>query len=797
MVIKCIPSLLFLFISFYSSAQSPYKKQLDNFLIETKQEKIYLHFDKSQYAAGEDIWFKAYVTDAVSHLPTEVSSTLHIELINREKNLVDSLTLFIKDGVTHGSLSLKRDLKPGSYRIRAYTEWMRNYASDFFYRKDFIIANPSFYENLESIEETIIVKEKLLIDFLPEGGDLIDGIPTKVAIKSTDIYGKGVPSNGIIINDKGEAVTSFESNNFGYALCFFKPDIKESYRALVAEDTFELPPVKNAGASIKVRHYQGADDVHIAVLSKNVDLTNSTLVVHRRGQFLLSTENLNKSSFAVSLKKSQLEAGIIHLTLFDKNQIPLSERLIFPNPPTNESSIVITPDRTAYKRRSKVTLGLSAKSDIVHSASVTINPKSESSYQEHGEHIENYLLLTSDLKGTIESPDFYFTGTKEAYKALDLLMLTHGWSRFDWTSLLDSDDFSPKHLPEKGLKVTGRVSNFYNDKDLKEPLIGVTIPSIGVLNETFKINQDGTFQIGGLQLMDSTQMIIQAFKEKGEKMKKYPGAKITLGYPPRPDVTYIPSPESDVNPAFIEKTKKLNQISAAYFLDNEITRLDELVVTAKSYTRSEIDKRTPYSEPSNRLTLDSLVTAALSQSIFDLLRRVPGIRITGTFPEQSAIIRGDIRSGNSEATYYLDGVLVNKETIQAIPVQIVEFIDVLKGPRAIIFASRGSSGAILVYTRKGVSSSQRVVPTSLLALTHPGYHKAKEFYSPQYDVDKEEHRIPDFRATLYWNPKIKFENREEELTFYTSDQEGNFVIRVEGIYTNGKPFFEESFINVE
>jgi len=270
-----------------------------------------------------------------------------------------------------------------------------------------------------------------------------------VAIKATDIYGKSVLANGIIINDKGEEITSFESNDLGYALCFLKPDLEESYLALIAEDTFDLPLVKNAGASIRVIHRHQSDDVHIVVLSKNIDLMDGTLVIHRRGQFLFSKKCLNKTSFAVRLKKSQLKTGIIHITFFNKNRIPLTERLIFPNPPLKEPSIRITSDRTVYEKRSKVTLELSSKSDTVHSASVTINPQTESSYEKYGENIENYLLLTSDLKGSIKSPDHYFTGTKEAYIALDLMMLTNGWSRFDWTSLLDSIDFSPIHLMEK------------------------------------------------------------------------------------------------------------------------------------------------------------------------------------------------------------------------------------------------------------------------------------------------------------------------------------------------------------
>lgn len=796
MAVKSLHVLLFLFNTIYLWAQDIYKEKLDDFIYEEKQEKVYLHFDKPQYAAGDDIWFKAYVTNAVSHLPTDVSWNLSIELINDEKKLLDSITLFIENGVAHGSFSLNRDLKSGSYQIRAYTEWMRNNDNDFFYRKDLKIVSPSFNEDLYNVQKESISKRKLMVDFLTEGGDLIDGISTKIAIKATDTNGRGMPVNGSIINGKGEKVTTFESNDLGYGLCLFKPEIEESYLALIQEDTFYLPEVKNVGATIRLTHSYRSENILVSILSKNIDLKDGTLVIHRRGQLLFSAKSLNDTTMFMPIKKSSLGAGIIHITFFDKNRIPLSERLVFPNPPVNMTGITIIPDTDVYEKRSKVTLGLGSKSDTIHSASITINPQFESSYKKYGENIENYLLFSSDLKGRIDSPGSYLAGTEEAYRALDVLMLTHGWSRFDWETLL-AGDFSPRYLAEKGLKIRGKAINYYNDKYLKEPLIGLSIPSIGALNETFKIGKDGRFQISGLILMDSSMIFMQAFREKNEKIKKYQSAKIELEYPPRPDVTQIPHNNDDLKPDFLAKTKKLEEISRAYFLDSQFTELEEVVVTAKNIKQDEMDKRTTlYAQPDNRLILDSLGSFFLS--VFDALQRVPGVTVTGSFPNQSARIRGPISLyGNSAPAYFLDGMLVDVTAIQTLPVQDVEFIDVIKSGRVAIFGSRGAAGAILIYTRKGGSNYQNERSRGILAFTHPGYHKAKEFYSPQYDIDRKEHITPDFRTTLHWNPELSFENNYAETTFYTSDQTGSFAIRVEGMFTNGKPFFEESFIDVE
>lgn len=779
-------------------AQDFFRDKLDNFLQKEVQEKVYLHFDRPQYAAGDNIWFKAYVTDAATHFPTEISWNLHVELINDKQEILDSLTLFIEDGTANGNFSLTRDLVPGPYQVRAYTNWMRNGSDDFFYKKVFKIVGPSSDEEMEDVQENYIPKERLLVDFLPEGGDMIDGIPTKVAVKASDINGSGMLVYGSIMNDKGVKVTDFDTDDKGYALCFFRPSIEENYLALIKGDTFQLPKVKDAGASIRLTHSLTSDKVHFVVLSKNIDIKDGTLVIHRRGQFLLSQKSLKSNTMAVAINKSSLGSGIIHVTFFDKNNIPLSERLVFPNPPLNEGEMVITPDQEVYGTRSEVTLGLSSKSDTVHSASVTISPLLESSYKEHEENIVNYILLNSDLKGAIQSPGSYFTGTEEAYAALDLLMLTHGWSRFNWESLLE-DDFRPKYPPERGLSIRGRALNYYNDKDLKEPTIGLTIPSIGVMNETFKLNEDGTFHIEGLELMDSTILYLQAYREKNEKLKKYESAKIELEYPLRPDVTAIPYVESAINDDFLEKTKKLEQIARLYFLDERFTQLETVEVKARKFKKEEMDKRAYlYSEPSNRLILDSLPNTQGALSVFDLLYQVPGVIVTGAFPNQSVQIRGiNTFSSGSGPLYLLDGMPVDAGLVQTIPVDNIEFIDVLKGPETAIFGSRGAGGAVALYTRKGLPSYRAETPTGLLTFIHPGYHKAKQFYSPQYNVEREEHKIPDFRATLHWEPELIFENNRAETTFYSSDQSGNFIIRVEGMFTNGEPFFEESVMRVE
>lgn len=732
------------------------------------------------------------MVQATSHLPTQVSSTLYVEVIDTEGVITDSLTLYIDRGTANGSFKLDKTLNPGSYTIRAYTQWLRNFDPSLFYMKGFMLVNPSLGKGAKSNE---INQSKLFVDFLPEGGDLIGGIASKLAIRSTDQHSNGESANGIIVNQTGEQITTFETNIQGYGLIFLTPIQGDSYYALTEQTKLDLPKVKNIGAVIRATHSHTSNKVMISVLAKNVDLSGGTLVMHKRGQFLLSQDCHNKNALAVSINKSDLGSGIISVTFFDKNQVPLTERLILPNPPSNDPTINIQSDKNNYNKRSKVSLSLSLKKDTILSASITVNPKTESSYHEYGENIENYLLLTSDLKGKIETPNYYFQESKEAYMALDLVMLTHGWSRFDWHSLLDESwGFSPVFLPEEGLKIVGKASNFYNDKSLKEASLGVSIPSIGILNETVPLGEDGAFQIDGFRLMDSTNIYLQVYENKKGKAVNYRNVDIHITSTSRPCIENSMSQPADLNFEYLEKANKLEQISKLYFLDENIKELDEVVVSASSLKKEEINRRTLYTNPTHRLMLDSIRHIQGARSVFDLLRDISGVIVTGTFPFQSA----HIRRANGPTLFMLDGVPTDDVLINSIPLQNVEFIDVLKGPSAAIYGSRGAGGLILVFTRLDSSGNIREInPEGFYAFLHPGYHQAKQFYNPNYDIPKEEHRIPDFRTTLYWNPDLKFENGKSEIVFYTSDQPGQLTIRLEGMLTNGKPFFEERMIYVD
>ncbi|MEQ8547503.1 MAG: TonB-dependent receptor plug domain-containing protein [Cyclobacteriaceae bacterium] len=801
---KRILTILLIISTGFALAQSKDDQQLTDYAKPTGQEKVYLHLDKPIYSVNEDIWFKAYTVEGTFHTPTSLSGALHVELIEPNEKIIQSLLLPIQEGVSVGNFSLPKTLQEGNYRVRAYTNWMRNFDEELFFRKDIPILNSllpsadsvSYEGRLEQL--SISKKNDFDIQFMPEGGDLIDGISTKVAVKAVTKAGKGFQIEGVIQDQNGREITKFTTDQFGHGLSFFKPKKDNQYYAMMNSEKFPLPEVKNLGALIRVRHSYTSEQISISAISQGIDLTGGTIIAHQKGQPLFGLKMENQNSNVLTVNKNQLPVGVINITLFDKNDLPLSERLIFPNTPEAISDIIIDANQSSYENRSEVILHLKAKNDSVHSASISINPSSDIQYTKDEMTIVNYLLLSTEIKGRIESPKRYFNHTNEAYKELDLLMLTQGWSRFTSSKLLAETGNSLDFQPEKGVTIQGQVMDYYKEDQPREASFTYMLPEMGIL-AFGNTDENGEFFITGNNFVDSAMVVIKAQGFKGKKDKPDKNVKINLNYLPTPETVYPIPPFINLDQGYAKKAKKLNQIAKAFNLDNDAILLEGITIAAKKKTDINApSQRTPlYQEPSYRITTDSLTV--VPRSIFELLRRLPGAQVAGDFPNQTISIRGvSSFSGSQSPLFVIDGVPVNLDFVQSISPLDVEFIDVLKGPDAAIYGTEGANGVILVYTRRGRwETRDNPVPNGILTFMYPGYSKSKEFYSPNYAEPSERHSMPDYRSTIFWEPNIRFTNNEAELSFYTSDQSGAYSIILEGILKNGQPFHEETTITVE
>jgi hypothetical protein len=185
-------------------------------------EKVYLHTDRTYYYPGDDIWFKAYLIDACNGMLTNHSENLHVELISPSREIISGRIFKLEGGLGSGDFKLPGTLSQGRYRLRAYTNYMRNYSDLIFFNKEINIITSS--AGAQELEKSANGEQGTIeMDFFPESGSLVDNVPSVVAFKAVDAEGKGCNVTGTVYSSSGEMVTMFRSSHLGMGSFALKP----------------------------------------------------------------------------------------------------------------------------------------------------------------------------------------------------------------------------------------------------------------------------------------------------------------------------------------------------------------------------------------------------------------------------------------------------------------------------------------------------------------------------------------------------------------------------------------------
>ncbi|MDN5200853.1 TonB-dependent receptor plug domain-containing protein [Fulvivirgaceae bacterium BMA10] len=797
------------------------------------QEKIYLHFDKPYYTPGEDIWFKTYLIDGHDHRPESLSTIAHVELISPIGKILASKNIRIENGGGAGDFQLADSLKPGRYLIRAYTNFMRNFDHNYFFQKkiDLLGGNPSeidrkSHTNDPSTHKVVKISEsKVHIQFFPEGGDLVNGVMSMVGFKAMDENGKGIDVQGSIVDDKEQTVSFFQSTKFGIGAFNLSPQKGNRYYAKLSNPSidlkFAIPKALDRGY---VMHTDNSKKEHVSInIKTNIPkgLRNASLIGQMRGIPVVTVPNLpEKEEINLRVPKSGLQDGILQLTLFDENGEPHCERLVFIENAKNAVKVELSSNHELYDTRETSDIHIVLKdpegNPVEGNLSMAITD-SELIYQvnEEQEDIKSYFLLSSDLKGEIENPGYYFNEKNEYRKiALDYLLMTQGWRRFTWKSILSDSIAKLEYLYEKGFNFSGQLTRLDNEK---KPVEGFV--SIMVHDGTFNFNkidtdETGRFLFMGHDIIDSTQVVIQGGIEKERRKKKEAErtkidkfVKIRLDEFHQPPVNTVLLSQlryfnhfPRIYQEYLNEQARIRALNATYTADDDVIVLEEVEIKGAKDRRNDpfYNPGQLYSNPNRRVVIDSL--GFTRSSILETLRgRVPELNIRTVGFDYQVSVKGAISylDGTAEPLFLVDGAPVNITTFNSINPNNVFYVDVLRGPRAAIYGSRGTGGVIALYTKSGANIETNESRKGIINFTHPGYYKAREFYSPDYTEDKPEHERPDFRTTLYWNPSIKIDSTgNTTVSFFTADSRSTFKIILEGITESGIPVRAQKFIKV-
>ncbi|WP_077920210.1 TonB-dependent receptor plug domain-containing protein [Spirosoma sp. 209] len=788
--------------------------QFERYSIERPVEKVYLHTDREAYLAGETIWIKGYLFGGNTHTADTISKVLYVDLVDVAAKQVRLRAQFrAVASYAPGQLALPDSLPAGSYQLRAYTNFMRNYPDAYFFTKTLAVLRTGGTTGTPTAANA--ATPRLDVQFMPEGGQLIEGLDSRVAFRATSVSGRSQAIQGFVLDSRKDTVVGFASTHLGMGYLSIKPEAGQQYTAFVRQPegtfaSYPLPAVQPQGALMQVDNLSSKDNVRVYFRHNKTSTDPAaamTLVAQTRGQIIhVAKVSLAKKSSVAQLTKAQFPEGIAQLTLFDETNKPVCERLIFID--KNERiNVQVKAEKSAYRTRDQINLTLTTTDADGSPAPANLSlavvddrlsPETDSNRAS----ITSHLLLESDLTGTIEQPDYYFNPAHaDRALKLDLLMMTQGWRRFVWADVL-SGTIPPVTFPvERGLALTGRVVR-PNQKDIGGKVrLTFIVAKRDSSREmmTGETDERGNYAAYDLDFTDTTTVLIQGTKGKTNR-----DLVITLDQLLTPPVTIVRPPlnpvefDRDAYDEFIRRTNEYMEIERQIRNNREVLLQ---AVTVKAKKNQPPDSRKIYGAADATVKFDQNNTAGRI-TILDVIQgRVAGVQVTGSGFSAKVQIRGAANFGGAiEPLFVVDGTPMDLQGVMSISVNDVDQVDILKGGSAAIYGSRAAGGVISVLTKRGSPDydlAKEAAPGTLVAKL-PGYAPVREFYAPRYDVKKPEHIRPDYRTTLYWNPQIQTgADGKAVVSFFASDAKTKLRLRVEGATATGMPGLGRQTIRIE
>jgi hypothetical protein len=753
------------------------KKDFRTFRETVLQEKLFVHTDQDFYMTGETLWFRIYAVDGTFHKPVNVSKVAYVELLGSNSSAIVQSKVQLSSNGGRGSLFIPATLGSGTYELRVYTRWMRNFPSSYFFRKKITIVNPFLRPEPASDKPT----PAAIVEFFPEGGNWVAGHRTKVGFRIRSASSDAVTSAVVLENDR-DTVAVLSALKFGLGNFVMTPKAGVQYRCRVklragGSQTVDLPNVQENGISMTVVDSSASSLKVIARRSESSAnaLAHTYLFIHSRHVLVHAEAKAfypNSATFLID--KSLIPGGVTHLTLFDENLNPVCERLYFKRP-EKELRVDISTNQSTYSTRRNVELDLKTAykgSSISSNASVAVY-KIDSLSADEQRDIYTHLYLTSDLAGQVDSASYYFQSTPDVAIAADNLMLTHGWRRFKWDDVRKRTTSLP-FIPEfRSHLVTGKVA-----KSDQTPAQGILtyLSSPGKIVNLYgaRSNKDGEVQFEVRDFWGSRQLIMQTNFAYDSAYS----LSVNNSYDPAPPMLSLPPFKLT-----LAMEGKLNSKSVAMQVQDIYYRQEnEKVLSVKN------DSTAFFGPPDEIYNLDDYTRFPVMEEV--MREYVPGVMVRKRKDGFHFIVLDMVNKG-----VLPDNPLVVIDGVPVFEVDDIMAFDPLRVKRLEVVTRNFYVGPIVIpgivsyQTYAGDLAGFQIDPRSV-SINYEGLQLQREYYSPSYETQKARNtRLPDQRHLIFWAPEVDLSNGSKKLEFYTSDIQGNFVVEVNALGADGTAGF--------
>jgi len=759
----------------FTASSQELLKEIDKYNKTNYREELYLQTDRDIYIVGEQVWLKVYKLDAFTKKPNNISKVVYIELLNHTGYPVQQIKLRADKNSVSTNLMLSDTLGSGHYLLRAYTNWMKN-----FDEKDFAFKNISVINPFQKPDKTDFASNNgpnnTTIDsflFYPEGGKLVAGIGSKVNFKALDRSGRLQKMNAALVNKKTDTLCLVVTENSGFGTFYIKPEKDENYNLLYSDKTggirsFPLGQIKDSGIVISLENLKKDTPFAFRInKSPGFNAPDQTyyLFLSTGGIVQFIKETALKTAEVLRLKKNNIPYGIMNLMITDKDGRILANRWFY-NEPEDRLVFQVRLDKIQYGPREKVT-------GYIRAADQEGNP------------VETDLTLSVTKSWLINKNRINLDNRYKYYVSLrtgisvgqhadmnDNLIFFPG-NPYGRNHFIVPDQIKKQNLPElEGKMISGTLKSYTTDKPLKNIDIVLSFIGKAAKCQFYKTNSDGSFYFTinetGLQ-----EMVIQPLKSD---LKDY----------------YV-----ELNPDFINSAHHF--LPGSFNLDTgKLAELNESIISMQIkniYRPFRQDYRNKkenpvlysfYGKPVNTIYLaDYIQLTSVREAIKEIVPYVYVKKKGGKNNFQFiSNIYGLVLEKNP--LVLVDGTPFNDiDQILNMNSSDLERIEVLN--RRYLIDRHIFDGIIHFITRKGnLTSVDPGYPVFRQAYTC--FHQSVNFSSPDYSTDSlKNSRLPDFRNTLYWNPGLHTQkDGTVRFEFYTSDEEGDYTLFMEGISPDGK-----------
>ncbi len=809
------PILLCLFTLFLLAGFSPHQEdptlrliaKLNKFREDFPQEKVYVQLDRPYYSAGDTIRLKGYVVNAEHHQLSLLSKVLYVDLLDANDRIAQRLKIRLIEGMGYGNIVLSDSLYRGHLRLRAYTEWMRNFSDQFFFDRTIAVASSLTTSapkrtNLTGVKADGLGQIPALPDlrFFPEGGQLIPGILTRIGFKATSPEGNGVPVTGYVRDEKYNRLASFRSEHAGMGCFEFIGEPGKKYTAVAMVNTgqemeVKLPELVPSGYAIQVTQ----DSLNLAVRIIGHDHPASAerlslLAVQNGIAGYAAVTGIGQRSLLARIPKSRFSTGIVQVTLLNSAGLPLAERLVFVRK-DDSLRLLASTSKLSYHVLEEIEVSVSAVqpdgSPAVAGLAASVLDVGRAPLTEADEHtLQSDVLLTQDLGGEVEEPGYYFTRiTEEKDRHLDHLMMTHGWRRYTWSDLAKDKYPAIRFQPEQGIRISGRVVD-HKGKSIIGGRVTLLPAANGLESYEQATGPEGRFSFDSLTFVQGVTMLIQARTADGKS-----DVEIKL--------------DSQAIPAVSTKRRDTSLLGSLVFASLEKSDgqqasdglLGSMVMKEVKVSRKKDNRDFPMSTAVNGISptvSQTIITGdqLMASNCVSLSECLKG-RVANLTVENDKIY---LRKKDRAALVVLDGYIF-RSSPNNIPVMDIQTVQVLKSMAGgAMWGSEAEGGVILITTRKGTSrpESQEQESPGLLRVKPAGYSPYSEFYRPVYKrKDSNDLISPDKRKTIYWDPYLVSDaNGKAGFKFYSASTPGTYRIVLEGLSIQGNPGRKVIYVKV-